>query len=268
MIGGGPFNLRPGEWTDDTSMALCLASSLIECNGFNAKDQMDRYSRWHREGYLSSTGKCFDIGGTVTTALRAFGFTGKPFSGPTDEFSAGNGSIMRLAPIPMYYPDWAEAIKYSGESSRTTHGATECIAACKLLGSMLYKAIRGDSKDNILFGFHFPKNLETPLPSKIKEIAEGKYRDKESRNIRGTGYVVQSLEAALWCFHTTDNFKAAILCAANLGNDADTTAAICGQIAGAYYGLGNIPNEWHQRLAKLYLIEDIITDFTQISVIK
>ncbi len=167
MIGGGSFNLRPGEWTDDTCMALCLATSLIEQNGFDPHDQMLRYTQWYQTGYLSSNGQCFDIGGTVLSALRSFGLSGKPYSGPADEFSAGNGSIMRLAPIPMFYSDWSDAIYYSGESSRTTHGAPECIAACQLLGSMLHRAISGDSKEVILLGDHFPECSDIKVPAKI-----------------------------------------------------------------------------------------------------
>ena len=103
MVGGGPFSLKPGEWTDDTSMALCLATSLLEKNGFDPKDQMDRYCRWWKEGYLSSNGRCFDIGNTVSAALALYGRTGDPIAGSTNPQSAGNGSIMRLAPVPMFY---------------------------------------------------------------------------------------------------------------------------------------------------------------------
>ena len=103
MVGGGPFGLVPGQWTDDTSMALCLAASLIESPRFDAGDQMDRYLRWMREGYMSSTGTCFDIGNTTRAALRRFERSGDPYSGPTDPMSAGNNSLMRLAPVPMYF---------------------------------------------------------------------------------------------------------------------------------------------------------------------
>ena len=153
MVGGGPFRLKPGEWTDDTSMALCLATSLVETNGFDPKDQMDRYCRWWKEGYLSSNGVCFDIGNTVSAALRHFGQTGDPIAGPTSPRSADNGSIMRLAPVPMfYYPDVTAAIRYSAESSRTTHGAPECIDACRLLAGIICRAISGASKEDVLFG--------------------------------------------------------------------------------------------------------------------
>ena len=197
MVGGGPFHLNPGEWTDDTSMALCLATSLVEKNGFDPKDQMDRYCRWRKEGYLSSNGRCFDIGRTVSDALRRYGQTGDPIAGSTSAHSAGNGSIMRLAPVPMfYYPDLAAAVRYAAESSRTTHAAAECIDVCRLLASMICRALSGASKEEILFG---EANSFRGEPN-IAMIARDEYRNKSADKIRGTGYVVESLEAALWCF--------------------------------------------------------------------
>jgi ADP-ribosyl-[dinitrogen reductase] hydrolase len=247
MVGGGPFRLKPGEWTDDTSMALCLAESLIECNGFDAADQMRRYVKWLDEGYWSSNGRCFDIGGTTHDALRNFKQTGNPFSGSTHTQSAGNGCIMRLAPVPMvFYPDQDAAIEMSGESSRTTHGAAECVEASRLFAAMLFKALDGANKEEILLGH----SLSGFSSNGIQAIAQGDYRAKSEDEIFGIGYVVSSLEAALWCFYHTDNFKDAILRATNLGKDADTTAAICGQIAGAFYGESGIPENWRKKLAR------------------
>ena len=258
MVGGGPFNLRPGEWTDDTSMALCLAVSLLESGKFDPMDQMERYCRWREEGYLSSNGRCFDIGNTVREALDRFKRTGEPYSGPTHPHSAGNGSLMRLAPVPMYYvEDPGKAVHYSGESSRTTHGALEAVDACRLFGVMLALALKGEAKEDILF--QKPPTvipLESLAPA-IAAIARGSYIDKFEDDISSTGYVVHSLEAALWCFYTTDNFRDAILKAANLGGDADTIAAICGQIAGAYYGVEGIPQEWLDKLAHWELIGEM-----------
>jgi len=245
MVGGGPFQLAPGQWTDDTSMALCLATSLIERKGFDPVDQMNRYCNWSEFGYLSSNGKCFDIGNTVSAALSRYRTTGVPFSGSTDPYTAGNGSLMRLSPVPMFYhPDRARIRHYSGESSRTTHGAQECLDACRLFGEMLARAFDGASKDDILSAHDAAE-----LPSAaIQAIARGAYRGKAADDISGSGYVVHCLEAALWCFLTTDSFAAAILQAANLGDDADTTAAVCGQIAGAYYGESGIPARWLEKL--------------------
>ena len=250
MVGGGPFHLQPGQWTDDTSMALCLATSLLEEEGFDSADQMDRYWSWYRYGNLSSTGRCFDIGNTVRDALERYQRSKEPFSGSTDPYAAGNGSLMRLAPIPMYYfPDLEKINHYAGESSRTTHGAQQCIEACQLFADMLFRALSGSGKDEILFQTAFK-----PSEAAIKSIANGDYCQKSSAQIKGTGYVVMSMEAALWCFYHTGTFESAILQAANLGDDADTTAAICGQIAGAYYGESGIPVKW---LQKLYMRAEI-----------
>ena len=255
MVGGGPFNLKPGEWTDDTSMALCLASSLVDLGRFDAEDQMRRYLRWKDEGYWSSNGICFDIGITTRTALSHFRQSNEPFSGPTDPFSAGNGCIMRLAPVPMFFfPDRESVVTMSGESSRTTHGTRECIDSSRLFGAILLAALEGKSKSEILTA-HGMAEDEIPSPQ-VRDIAAGNYLTKSQDAIDGSGYVIQSLEAALWCFNSTETFRDAILLAANLGNDADTTAAICAQVAGAHYGVGSIPQEWLEKLA----LRDEITD--------
>ena len=254
MIGGGPFHLQPGQWTDDTSMALCLAESLIQCQGFNPEDQMERYVRWWKEGYLSSTGSCFDIGNTTRTALSAFMKTGNPFSGPTDSRSAGNGSLMRLAPVPMFYAgDPREAIEKSGESSKMTHGAPAAIDACRYFGALIVGALSGEVKDIILSDHYCPAAgywAGNPLIPEIADIAAGSFKHKNPPEIRGSGYVVESMEAALWAFYHSSTFEAGCLLAVNLGDDADTTGAIYGQIAGAYYGDTAIPLSWRETIDK------------------
>jgi ADP-ribosyl-[dinitrogen reductase] hydrolase len=258
MIGGGPFNLKPGEWTDDTSMALCLAESLIERKGFDAKDQLQRYVRWWKGGHYSAKGYCFDIGNQTSTALAEFVATGKPFCGPIGDDNSGNGSLMRLCPAVIpFCDDPEEAIAAAGESSRTTHGSRQCVDACRYFGALLVGAMNGVPKRALLQGVYSPMSgcwESRPLDAKIVEVAAGSFRAKEPPEIRGTGYVVDCLEAALWAFDRTDTFKEAILSAANLGDDADTTAAVCGQIAGAYYGYSQIPENW-RKLAMIDVIE-------------
>jgi ADP-ribosyl-[dinitrogen reductase] hydrolase len=251
MEGGGPFGLAPGQWTDDTSMALCLAESLIEKRGFDARDQMTRYTTWWRWGYLSSTGSCFDIGGTTQQALARFERTGEPYSGPTDRDSAGNGSIMRLAPVVLrFHPSLEEVLLYAAESSRTTHGAPEAIDCCRLLAYVIFRALDGHSKETLLDGA--APFLTQPA---VRQVASVRYGSRKADSIRGSGYCVRSLEAALWCVYSTESFEAAILAAANLGEDADTTAAIAGQLAGALYGLQAIPEDWRR---KVHLGEEIV----------
>jgi ADP-ribosylglycohydrolase len=253
IVGGGPFGLGAGEWTDDTSMALCLAESLVECRGFDPVDQLRRYARWYREGHLSSNGRCFDIGMTVASALRRFEQTGEPFCGSTDPYSAGNGSIMRLAPVPLFFADDpVEAVTRAGESSRTTHGAAEAVDACRYLAALIVGALGGTAKQELLADRFTPAPGlwdEAPLSPRIDEIALGSFRRREPPEIRGTGYVVHSLEAALWAFHRASTFREGALLAVNLGDDADTTGAVFGQLAGAYYGEQGIPQEWRDRLA-------------------
>jgi ADP-ribosyl-[dinitrogen reductase] hydrolase len=259
LVGGGPFQLNPGEWTDDTSMALCLAESLVECRAFEPRDQMQRYLRWFRQGYLSSNGRCFDIGNTVRQALLRFESTGDPYSGSRDHYSAGNGSLMRLAPVAMFYalqPE--EAIERSGESSRTTPGAQEAVDACRYMGGLLVGALSGAPKDRLLSDCFCPvEGLwdRQPLAPAIEMVAKGSYKDRQPPEIKGSGYVVRSLEAALWAFFHAQNYREGCLLAANLGDDADTTAAIYGQLAGAFHGEDGIPEEWRACLALRQQIE-------------
>ncbi len=261
MVGGGPFHLEAGQWTDDTSMALCLAESLIECGGLDARDQMERYVRWWREGHLSPTGQCFDIGGTVSTALGKFLSYGDPYAGSTHPHSAGNGSLMRLAPVPMYYAaDPGQAIERSAESSRTTHGARTCLDACRYMGALIVGALTGAARDELLSERYAPPGTDgvwdrEPLCEEIDAIAAGSFKEKDPPEIRGKGYVVDSLEAALWAFHRSDSFEDGALAAVNLGDDADTTGAVYGQLAGAFYGVGRIPDRWLEKLAMRELIE-------------
>ncbi len=264
MIGGGPFNMKPGEWTDDTSMALCLAESLVTKNGFDPIHQLETYVRWWREGHLSVKGRCFDIGMTTAAALRRFEEKRQPHPGSTSNSAAGNGSLMRLAPAPLAFAsDPQKAIHVAGESSRTTHGASECVEACRYFAGLLLAATSGLGKKEILGNSHEPStafSVRTPLTGKVAEIANGSFAVKEPPQIRGSGYVIHTLEAALWAFHKTENFRDGAVLVVNLGEDADTTGAVYGQIAGAYYGADGIPAEWRAKVAMRELIEQRATE--------
>jgi len=261
MVGGGPFGLIPGQWTDDTSMALCLAESLIEQQGSNLVHQLQKYVQWYRKGYLSSTGRCFDIGNTTLDGLRQFEKTQEPYCGSTDPWSAGNGSIMRLAPVPLFYSKRPlEAIEKSGESSRTTHQATVAVDACRYLGALIVGTVNGVSREELLSERHSPVPgywEENPLVEEIDEIARGSFKHRQPPEIQGSGYVVKSLEAALWAFYHSHSFREGCLLAVNLGDDADTTGAVYGQLAGAFYGESGIPESWRSQLAYRQLIESM-----------
>jgi ADP-ribosyl-[dinitrogen reductase] hydrolase len=245
MVGGGPFKLIAGQWTDDTSMALCLSESLLYRKGFDPKDQMNRFCNWWRHGYLSSTGECFDIGNATQTALGRYLETGEPFSGSTSPRSAGNGSLMRLAPVVLFFRhDFAACLHYSEASSRTTHAASEAVECCRLMAQIMFAILHDVPKQELLS--RAGEGIREPA---VRQIIETNYAATKREDIKGSGYCIESLTAALWAFLSTNDFKSAILRAVNLGDDADTTAAICGQLAGAYYGVEAIPLAWRNRLA-------------------
>jgi len=253
LTGGGPFRLAPGQWTDDTAMALCLAASLAETGGSDPADQLRRYLRWYRDGEMSCTGTCFDCGNTVRDALERFERTGEPFCGSTAPRSAGNGSLMRLAPVPLFFArDARRAIAAAADSSRTTHAAATAVDACRLFAGLILGALQGVTREELLAPGYAPYPgcwEEAPLQPEIAEIAAGSYLRREPPEIRGSGYVVRSLEAALWAFARAGSFREGCLLAVNLGDDADTTAAVYGQLAGACFGESGLPAEWLARLA-------------------
>ena len=261
IIGGGPFKLKPGQWTDDTSMALCLAASLIESPDFNPADQMSRYVRWWREGYMSATGSCFDIGRTTTDALARFEREGVAYAGSTEPHSAGNGSLMRLAPVVLRYAHApADALQRAADSSRTTHAAAEAVDACRYFAALLLGALAGVTKEELLKPDFAPDDSGWPaatLSPRVGEVAAGSYKNKPRGDISSSGYVVHTLEAALWAFEQTTTFRNGAILVVNLAGDADTVGAVYGQIAGAYYGEQGIPPAWRECLARRSEIEGL-----------
>lgn len=257
MVGGGPFGLRAGAWTDDTSMALCLAESLLDRGAFDADDQLRRYLLWKDDGHLSSTGRLFDIGITTANQLERFRRTGVAVDPHPDQEAAANGSLMRLAPVPIrWHTDLSEAAAWSAASSRTTHPAERPVDSCRLLGAMLAALIGGASPDEVFAPGFF---VWGELHPAVAAVAAGSYRRKEPPAVRGTGYCVDALEAALWAVTGAADFEQAVLRAANLGDDADTTAAIAGQLAGARWGAKGIPTRWLDRLVLRERIGEMAT---------
>ncbi len=244
MVGGGPFKLAPGQWTDDTAMALALMDSLAANPLLDEADLMRRFVAWHETGEYSCTGTCFDIGNTVRAGLARFKQSGIAHAGSTDPRSAGNGSLMRLAPVAIrHWQDRSTLRDIAARQSRTTHGAPEAVDACVAFAEVLADAIAGYPRSQVL------RVRDYPYAGRIGEIMAGSWRRKRRSEIDSSGYVAHSLEAALWCVGRTSSFNDAVLLAANLGGDADTTAAITGQLAGALYGVGGIPDKWLDKLA-------------------
>jgi ADP-ribosylglycohydrolase len=261
-------------------MALCLANSLIACQDFVPYDQMVRYKWWYRYGYMSSTGHCLGIGASTEQSIQEFErrqgkFAQKYeissedmdfFSSPnllkqfdvycSEDGVAGNGALMRLAPVPLFFYRHPEkAVEYSGISGQITHGDRKAYDACRYYGALILASLRGEAKECLLSNTFYDKHRAwfhgKPLHPEIMSIAQGSYMKQGGYDdgIRGKGYIVNALEAALWAFWSDcDSFEKGALNAVNLGDDAGATAAIYGQLAGAYYGYSNLPREWCQMI--------------------
>lgn len=260
MVGGGPFKLKAGQWTDDTSMALCLGQSLIDCQGFDAHDQIQKYIRWYDDGYMSVKGECFDIGSTTQEALWTYMTDSRsPYAGSTYANASGNGSLMRFAPISMWLGTKPDVNDYAALSSKVTHGSQDCIETCRIMNYILqlFWQIRPNETAKKMIISEMDEVLQDELANSIPRFQSMDFLDKPIEKIHGTGYAVDALEAALWCFFNTDTFEDAVLTAVNLGDDADTTGAIVGQIAGAYYGVECIPEKWINKLYWKDIIEEM-----------
>jgi ADP-ribosyl-[dinitrogen reductase] hydrolase len=232
--------------------------------GWDLNDQADRYVQWWQTGKYSVNGRCFDIGITTRSALGNFVAKKNAItSGDRSDRASGNGSIMRLAPVPirfghLYADQIDELSRLAEESSLPTHASDQCVSACRYLAIVLAALIHGEDRDSVLSPDWKPLkqlNAIKPLHPLIQEIAQGSFRQKQPPAIQGSGWVVKSLEASIWAFHNASSFDEAVLRAVNLGDDADTTGAICGQLAGAYWGESGISESLRAGLARMDMLE-------------
>jgi len=263
---GGPHVIPVGGWTDDTSMALALADSIATA-GWDLNDQAERYLAWWHEGKYSVIDRCFDIGNTTSNALKRFEMSREArSSGDASEGSCGNGSSMRLAPVAIayanLYPDRITNLATKAmESSLPTHAHPKCTSACAYLATVLAALAHGEDREAVLspawLGLKTLRDSVLLHPS-VLEIAEGSFRQKTPPKIRGTGYVIDCLEAALWAFHSATSFEEAVLKAVNLGHDADTTGAVAGQLAGAYWGADAVPQNLKDNVARKELLQKFL----------
>ena len=260
LVGGGPFDLPPGAYTDDTAMALCLAESLVEHGDFDPADQLRRYAGWYRHGHNASTGTCFDVGTATRAAIERFERTGQPFPGDAAPDAQGNGPLMKLAPVAMAYAACPEAaVEHAAQSARTTHGAREAVDAARWFAAVLVAALRGAGNEDLLGPEGGAIGAEGLHPA-VAAVAGGSYAHRAPPQIRAGGRAVEALEAALWAVHGADGYADAVLRAANLGDDADTAAAIAGQLAGALHGVEAIPASWLARLVHRDRLEHLADD--------
>ncbi len=248
--GGGDYaglidGIPPGYWTDDTSMALCLADSLIATRGYDGNDVLERFSRWEKDGLNSSINYCFDIGRQTLRSIQYYRHHGQPYPLDTElERAAGNGGLMRIAPVIGAY---ALANDQQAEtqvvlSSHHTHPNKLASGAAKVMNAVMRtliateQPITSDELSRLI-----RKHSAQSLDELYQRVAFESLGEKPAEQISSSGYVVDSLEAALWAVVSTETFEDAVLKAVNLGDDADTVGAITGQIAGARYGAAAIP---------------------------
>lgn len=275
ITGGGPFDMKPGEWTDDTSMALCIAESIVE-KGWDTDDQMKKFIKWWQEGYNSVKGECFGIGGATRSALSCYNMTGKFV---VDSQAAGNGVLMRLASVPMFFYDKRDCIATLDAcafQSYMTHPSSQSIECSMLMGAMINKILSGERDKMKILNFNtlFDENSKKMYKNlyglyschengRIEQIKQVLYKDSPESLISGDGYCVYTFEAALWAFLNTDSFVEGLKKVVSLGDDTDTTGAVYGQIAGAYYGINGIP--WVNKVVWIDKIKKLAEDLYELN---
>ena len=247
MVGYGTHHQPAGTWSDDTTMTLCLAETIAE--GFDLKRLADKFVKWVKEGYMTPYGDVFDIGNATSNAILNYKMGVEPVKcGGTGIRDNGNGSLMRIAPLVFYSTKYEDIRNVSA----VTHAHQISISACYAYIKFLEQILKGKNKFNAyntIVQHTISDFWQKTLPKNLPELPMSK--------IASSGYVVDTLRASLWCFLTTDNYKDAVLKAVNLGDDTDTTACVTGAIAGLYYGLEEIPEEWLEKLARRELFEEI-----------
>jgi ADP-ribosyl-[dinitrogen reductase] hydrolase len=255
MLGGGPFDLPRGGWSDDTAMALCLADSLIECDGFDARDQVERYRRWQQDGYLSATGQCVGITASSARAIAMAQWRRQAFSGSHDPTQLDPEPLSRIAPVVLFFfaSSSGRAADQATEAARTTCQAPAVLESCRSLARAVHAALSGQPKAVVLDQAALTASTLGAGASGMARDAGDSIRTRDA-NFRMGSSAPAALAAAVAAFGATDNFRDAILYAANLGGDSDVVTTVCGQLAGAYYGVKSIPTSWHNSLMRKELI--------------
>jgi len=256
MVGYGTHNQPVGTWSDDTSMLLCLAEQIAE--GFDLQKLADKFCDWYSKGYMTATGEVFDIGISTQRAIQNIRHRVEPvLCGGTGERDNGNGSLMRIAPLvflTVSQSDCSRKYELVKNVSSITHAHNISVFSCYVFITYLELLLSGKDKRESYIELC---NLFSEYSHHFKNILDGKLFERQEHEIESDGFVLNTLQSALWCFLTTDNYKDAILKAVNLGSDTDTTACVTGAMAGMYYGEENIPKEWLDKIAQKNMIISI-----------
>jgi ADP-ribosylglycohydrolase len=269
MVGYGTYNRPAGTWSDDSSLTFCLAESL--CSGYNTDHMGEFFVKWYYQDYWTASGEVFDIGiGTRNALYNIKNGTKAELAGGREENDNGNGSLMRILPLVFSIKNLPieERFKRSKQVSSITHGHIRSVMACFYYLEFAKQLIEGKSK------FEIYNDLQISIPSFFEKIgitgSEIAHFDRLFKaniavlplsEIRSGGYVIETIEACIWCLLTTENYKEALLKAVNLGHDTDTTAAVTGGLAGLLYGFDAIPSKWIDALARKGDIEELAERF-------
>ena len=274
MRGYGTFNLPAGSWTDDSSLTLALLDSIKRTRGIDLTDIMDNFVRWLDDGAFTPYGYAYDIGNGTMKAIRKYARDHEPLrAGGSEASNNGNGSLMRIMPAVLYAIDRglsdADAIDVIHKVGSLTHAHIRANIACGLYFFMARAiltedgSLTGRMQAGLELGFAFYEALlsdhdELEYYRRLRDLS--RFSRLPDAQIRSTGYVVDTLEAAVWSLITTDRFEDALLRAVNLGDDTDTVGAIAGGLAGLFYGDGSIPEDWLAALQRREWIEDLLSD--------
>ncbi|MGV0948352.1 ADP-ribosylglycohydrolase family protein [Empedobacter falsenii] len=263
MTGYGTYNMPPGTFSDDSSMMFCLAESL--CNGYNVNDIAEKFQMWMHEGYWTADGEVFDVGISTRKAINRLRVVKNPTeAGSTAESDNGNGSLMRILPLAIFTKDLSidERCEIVKEVSSITHAHNRSVLACIYYIEFALNVLDSENLEEAYLNTNFWLKLfleENEIYKNefqyFERILSGKLIDLKEDEIKSTGYVMDSLEASIWCLLHTDSYKNCVLKAVNLGHDTDTIACIAGGIAGIYYDAETIPTNWIEQLAR---VDDIL----------
>ena len=265
MRGYGTHNLPPGTWSDDSSLAFCLAEALT--HSFDLNIISENFQKWYYQSYWTPRGHVFDVGITTKYAIYNLSKGTKPeLAGGFDEDENGNGSLMRILPLLFYIKDKPinERFQFTKIVSSITHGHIRSVIACFYYLELARGLLNQEDK------FAIYKNLKTSVTEHLQSLSintseiklfnrllKDDIQDSPEENIQSSGYVLHTVEASIWCFLTTTTYKDAVLKAVNLGQDTDTTGTVTGGLAGLYYGFNSIPGNWISQLARRDDIEDL-----------
>ena len=269
MVGGGTYNMPAGTWSDDTTMILCTLDRLDSSLNFSAV--MDAFLSWVDEGKYTPHGECFDIGNTTRSALMNYARGKNPMNcGLDDEYSNGNGSLMRIIPAALYAGahglSEGEAVKLSHRLSALTHGHLYSLMGCGIYTCVAMALLERADKSSVREGIGRAAKLYSAAEyaagrEVYRRVLSPDFADLPEEQIRSSGYVVDTLECAVWCLMNTDSYRDCILRAVNFGRDTDTAACVAGALAGLLYGYEGIPSGWLGKLVRAKDIDSIIMGF-------